>query len=195
MDDANLSKLAVNQKGLRPEFNKNITSYNIIVSSDVNVLLVEASTSDRGASFSVKSNTGFGEEVKLVQGENNIVVEVTSEDGTVKNYVIKCVRLSASDAKLKKITFHILKFCPLFDADFFEYAAKVAYKVREDKFSIELFDPGCGIEVICNNKPQDKSDDDSYLISLNHGRSEIIIKVTSPNKSNVQVIFFSIFFS
>ena len=95
MDDANLSKLSVNQTGLRPEFHKNNLDYNLTVPFSVDLLKVTAVPNDKGASCSIKSNTGFGDEVKLVEGENKIQIECTSEDGTVKKYSINCKRLSA----------------------------------------------------------------------------------------------------
>ena len=187
MDDANLSKLSVNQNGLRPAFNANITNYDLIVASDVELLNVTPVTSDRGASFSIKSKTGFGDDVKLIQGENNIIIEVTSEDGTAKIYQIKCVRLSAADAKLKQINFKVFKLFPDFEPGHFEYSAKCDYKTTEEKFSFELFDFGCNITVLCNNMYQTKLEDSCYVLHLNHGRSEVLINVTSPDKSHIQV--------
>lgn len=55
MDDANLKKLSVDQAGMVPEFVPDFTDYKIVVASNVEVLKVSATTSDTGASFSVKS--------------------------------------------------------------------------------------------------------------------------------------------
>ena len=55
MDDAYLKILEVDQKGLVPLFDKDLLDYEIVVSSSVLNLKVNAVTSDKGASFSIKS--------------------------------------------------------------------------------------------------------------------------------------------
>lgn len=188
MDDANLAKLSVNQPGLRPNFIKDNLNYDIIVAFNVEVLKITASTSDKGASFSIKSNTGYGEDVKLVEGENKIQIEVTSEDGTIKKYLINCTRLSASAANLKSLEFEKIALVPSFSPDHLEYSASLDFKQTEAKFKLDIFDPSCGITVEFNKSTLNKFQDSSYSFSLNFGLSEIIIKVTSPNKANTQVI-------
>jgi hypothetical protein len=190
MDDANLSNLSVNQPGLFPTFNKNIVDYYITVPYKVEELNVKVSTSDTGASFSIKSNTGFGEDVKLIEGENKIIIEVTSEDGTVKKYFINLTRLSASDALLKSIEFKSknIELTPQFDSKVLEYICFVDYKIADVISRIELFDSSCLLDVAANTIKIDKKNEE-YVINLSYGYTELIINVTSPNKSNHQVLF------
>jgi hypothetical protein len=187
MDDANLAKLVLDQPGLAPEFNKNTLNYNIVVAFNVEKLKLSLACSDNGASFSVKSDTGYGEDVKLNEGENKIIIEVTSEDGTVKKYFINCKRLSASDAKLKNLEFSLIKLSETFNTTIYEYKCFVDPKINDDKFKLELFDPGCSIECTNNSSDLSINEQSYYCFSLNHGYSEIVIKVTSPNKTNTQV--------
>ena len=151
MDNANLAKLIVDQPGLEPAFSKNVVDYNIVVAFNVEKFKLTLSTEDTGASFTVKLDKSYGEEVKLNEGENKITIEVTSEDGTVKKYSINCKRLSASDAKLKNLEFNSIKLSEKFSATNYEYKSLVDPKASEDKFKVELFDPGCGIECACNS--------------------------------------------
>jgi hypothetical protein len=188
MDDANLAKLIVDQPGLEPNFDKKVVNYSIVVAFNVEKLKLTLSCSDNGASVSVKSDTGYGEDVKLNEGENKITIEVTSEDGTVKKYFINCKRLSASDAKLKNIAFDLIKLNEKFGSINYEYKCFVDPKINEDKFKLELFDPGASIECNINNSNLTKNESSYYLFSLNYGYSELVIKVTSPNKTNTQVI-------
>jgi hypothetical protein len=190
MDDANLSKLLVNQPGLVPIFNKDIIDYYITVPYNVEELNVKVTTSDTGASYSIKGNTGFGEDVKLMVGENKITIEVTSEDGTVKKYFINSTRLSASDAILKSIEFTSknIELKPKFNAKILEYISLVEYKIADVKFKLELFDPNCSLDVLVNKIKLDKTNDE-YLSNLYYGYTELTINVTSPNKSNSQVYF------
>jgi len=55
MDDANLKRLVVDQMGMVPDFTPGVTNYKIVVASGVETLKISATTSDTGASFSVKS--------------------------------------------------------------------------------------------------------------------------------------------
>lgn len=191
MDDANLAKLIVDQPGLKPSFNKDVTNYEIIVAFNVEILKIKCSTSDTGASFSIKSNTGYGENVKLNEAENKIQIEVTSEDGTIKKYIINCTRLSASAAALKSLEFEGIDLVPKFTSDENEYSAFVNYKQTESKFKLDVYDPSCGIEVSFNRTNLTKSSDLYFKISLNYGLSEISIIVTSPNKTKTQVEIFN----
>lgn len=192
MDDANLAKLSVNQPGLRPDFHKDTTEYSIIVASNVNVLNITASTSDKNASFSIKSSTGYGEEVKLNEGENKITIEVSSEDGTIKKYLIDCKRLSASDANLKQIEFDSVKMKPLFDPNICEYSVNCEYKTTDVNLKLELYDPNCSVEVVANDLiiTNNANSSYNYTFSLNFGYSVLLVKCTSPNKSNTKVINF-----
>ena len=190
MDDANLSKLSVNQPGLFPVFNKDVTDYYITVAYNIDELKVKCLTSDTGASFSIKSNTGFDEDVKLIEGENKITIEVTSEDGTVKKYFINLTRLLASDALLKSIEFATkdVELKPKFNTKLLEYTCLVGYKFSSIKFKLELFDSSCLLDVSVNKIKIDKKNDE-YLLNLCYGYTELVVNVTSPNKANNQVYF------
>jgi len=187
MDDANLAKLSVNQPGLKPDFDKNIVKYELIVASNVDKLTVKSVPSDKGASITTKSPSGYGESVQLKEGLNEIVVEVTSEDGTVKKYFVNCKRLSASDANLKSIDLSSADLMPKFDPTQLEYRVNINFRLSEMKFKCDLFDSSCSLEVLGNKRPLSKSEDSFYALVLNFGYSEILFKVTSPNKANSQV--------
>jgi hypothetical protein len=189
MDDANLAKLSVNQPGLKPDFDKNIVNYELIVASNVDKLTVKSVPSDKGASIATKSPSGYGENVQLKEGSNEIIVEVTSEDGTVKKYFLNCKRLSASDANLKLIELSSTELIPKFDPTQLEYKVNVNFRVAEIRFKCEVFDSSCSLEILGNNKSLSKSEDSFHNLALNFGISEILVKVTSPNKANNQVFF------
>ena len=197
MDDANLSKISVSHKGLKPDFHKDTVAYEIDVPCSLDKLQVKATTSDTGASFVVKNSTTntFGADVKLNDGDNNIIIEVTSEDGTMKKYLIKCKRLSASDANLRsfKLFTQNLEIKPSFNSTQLEYLVLADYKVAEVKFSIEILDPACGIEVLSEKTPLTKNDADStYKLTLNFGFTNLIVKVTSPDKTKTQEYAFEL---
>lgn len=186
MDDAYLSKLSVDQTGLRPTFSKETFEYEIQVASSVTILRIAATTSDKGASLSIKSGSGYGDECKLTDGQNKIQIEVTSEDGTMKKYFINCLKMSASEAQLVSLEIVQLTLVPNFKPDVFDYETNVGFRQTECQIKADFTDFECTVEVSCNNKQTNKLND-LYVCSLNYGFSEIQVKLTSPNKLKTQV--------
>ena len=66
-----------------------------------------------------------GKEVPLKEGEiTDIKIEVTAEDGTVKNYFIHAKRLSAKDATLSDLKLSDGELSPEFSTDVLEYSCE-----------------------------------------------------------------------
>jgi len=80
--DATLKALKVDVEGLNPTFNKNTYIYTLSISSEVNSLKVTASTNHSKAKYSVTGNTN------LKNGDNNVLITVTAENGSTKTYKI-----------------------------------------------------------------------------------------------------------
>ena len=76
--------------------------------------------------FEIYSQGGEGgKTVPLKEGVvNDIKIEVTAEDGTVRNYFVHIRRLSAKDATLSNIKLNIGKLTPEFSADVTQYYSK-----------------------------------------------------------------------
>lgn len=89
--DASLSNLSVNGYTLSPTFKPATTSYSVNVPNNVTSLDVSAITNDSNAKVSISGNKN------LSVGKNNILVEVTAEDGNKKTYKIEVTRASASN--------------------------------------------------------------------------------------------------
>ena len=81
-----LGALGVDGFALTPTFNMNTTSYDLIVDESVSSVTVQASVLDSTASV---SGTGT---VSLQSGINEIRVNVTAQNGTVREYMIHVVR-------------------------------------------------------------------------------------------------------
>ena len=123
----------------------------------VQELKIKAVTSDRGASSSIKSTTGYGDQIKLNEGENKIQIEVTSEDGTVKKYSITCNRLSASNALLNKLNFESLSLEPEFESGHFDYELYPSNDMLNVNLNLSSFDSSCDIELKLNDKIEQKN--------------------------------------
>lgn len=86
-DDATLSSLEVEGQTLSPEFNSNVTDYNVEVLNTVDNVNIIAKANDTNASVS-----GDGNQVVNV-GTNNFNIIVTAQNGTTnKTYSINIIR-------------------------------------------------------------------------------------------------------
>jgi hypothetical protein len=82
----NLSSLTVSSGTLSPAFNKNTTAYEVTVENDITSITVGGTREDNKSSVD-----GFKEHV-LEEGINKIVVKVTAQNGSSKDYVINVTR-------------------------------------------------------------------------------------------------------
>lgn len=80
--DTALKSLMVEGKNLTPEFNKDVTSYNVTVDNDTKKIKINAEAND-----SKSTVTGAGEK-DVKEGENKFDVVVTAENGDKKTYTI-----------------------------------------------------------------------------------------------------------
>lgn len=93
--DADLASLSVSAGTLTPKFSAGRTSYELNLPSDADSVVITAEANDAAASVS-----GAGE-VALEQGENEIRITVTAEDGTTKTYTINAYVEEAPDVFLE----------------------------------------------------------------------------------------------
>lgn len=93
--DNNLSSLSVDGYQITPEFNKDITEYQLTVDESIEKVNILAKTSHEKASI-----TGTGE-VMLSSGENTIEVKVIAENGNEKIYKIMVTVEDKQPIKIK----------------------------------------------------------------------------------------------
>lgn len=85
-DNADISTLRVSPGTLIPDFDPEVTEYEVTVSDETERLIVSAVPQDLNASVSVAGNAG------LITGENNVSITVTAENGDTKTYHILTIR-------------------------------------------------------------------------------------------------------
>lgn len=85
-NNANLSGLSVGSGTLSPVFDPNNTSYKVTVDNNVSNLDINALTSDPKSKVTISGNKN------LSVGKNNVLVEVTAEDGSKKVYTIEVTK-------------------------------------------------------------------------------------------------------
>ncbi len=85
----NLKNIMLADGTLSPEFNKDITSYQVKLPNEITKLALSALTQVDSSEVTIKGNDN------LNIGQNKVTITVTAEDGTEKIYTITAIRQSA----------------------------------------------------------------------------------------------------
>lgn len=118
-DNNYLSSLEVEGYSISPEFNKNTLSYTLTVPSTVDKVMVNATKE-------VDSGTVLGTgEVILKSGVNTINIDVTSESGVPKTYIITITKETSDNNYLSNLTINPGELSPAFDKETTEYNVHV----------------------------------------------------------------------
>nr|CAB3263199.1 uncharacterized protein LOC104266112 [Phallusia mammillata] len=178
MDDCDLEKLSAAPAKLSPKFNRNTTEYESTVPSSVEKVKVDCLTSDSGASYQVFG--GGGEKnIPLIEGSiTEIRIEVSAEDGTTKNYILRIKRLSASDATLSSLALTGGKLDPAFSTTCYDYTCTVPCNMGDIPVKATAPDKKCVI-VIANAH-------DDCVVPLFLGETTLTISVTSVDGKNIK---------
>lgn len=156
--DATLKSL-----GIKPEeydfsgFQKDKTEYSVEIPEEVEEIEVYAEASSSKAQV---SGTG---KVKLKNGENKLIVQVTAEDGTTRTYTIKVTRGGAdaaatSDADngfgLSSLEIKGLTLNPSFETGVYEYTIELTEDLSSLDIEAIATDEDATIEIIGNENLQ-----------------------------------------
>lgn len=127
-NNASLKEMRIDVEGITPKFSKNITSYSVVVSNDVNNINVVAIPEDSSASVTVNGNND------LIEGSNIITISVTAPDGkTRKNYIINVTKTANPDlanASLENLAIENVTLNPEFNNEIMNYTAEVEKEVE-----------------------------------------------------------------
>ena len=116
---------------------------------------------------------GYGNrrQIPLADGEShNVIIEVTAEDGTEKQYTLNVFVLSASDASLSNIILSHGSLYPTFHHDTLEYSVNVPWNLES-------------VKILPEAKDKKTQGANEFLeVSLNYGETGKVIELLSPNK-------------
>lgn len=160
-----LSSLKLSEGNIK--FNKDTTSYNVTVKSDVDKIKVDATLTDDKSNFV----SGYGPRmVDLKVGKNIIEVRVKAENESVKIYKINVTREDdrSNNNYLSGLT--LSSGTISFDKEILEYETTVLYEVEKIDLEIETEDSKATYEVSGNKE-------------LVVGENIVTIKVTAENES------------
>ena len=115
----NLSSLEVEGYNINPYFNKNNSTYTVIIPRDVSSIDINAEPEATGAIVRISGNT------KLTKSENTVSIRVTAEDGTSKVYTINVLKEPEVNLKLTSLQIEGVDLEPVFDSDIFYYTSSL----------------------------------------------------------------------
>ena len=163
----NVNKSASNNNNLKsleilgfeytPKFNKITTLYNLTVDNDIKNITIEALPEDENATIT----SGLGNH-DLKVGENQIVVEVTSESGKVKAYVIVVNKLGSNDAKADSIVVNNGIMSPTFTKENNTYNVSIPYNEDSLDLIVSLSNENATYEI----KDNDLKDKQSGVVKI-----------------------------
>jgi len=126
--NASLKEMRIDVEGITPKFSKNITSYSVVVSNNINNINVVAIPEDNNATVDVSGNNN------LIEGSNIITIGVTAPDRkTTKNYIINVTKTSNPDlanASLENLAIENVVLNPEFNSEIVNYTAEVEKEVE-----------------------------------------------------------------
>ena len=164
--NADISKLSLSVEGL--SFKSNQTTYNITVGEDINNISVKVTLAHSKATYSISGNKN------LKAGNNVIKIVVTAENGTKKTYKINVNKkgdIEDVSAELSNLIIEDMTFTTPFASTETEYTgSKMKYAEKLNILPYTVAEEAT-YEIIGNE-------------NLKEGENEIIIKVTSKDKSN-----------
>ena len=182
-----LSFLKVSDGTLSPEFNRDITSYTINFDDENTIknldkIKITATADDKTAKV-----TGTGEKA-LVEGENTFKINVKSESGSTRTYVIKVTKpatIKESDLRLSSLKVQTVdnegnsadaELDKAFDKETLEYSMNVESNIS-------------GLNVTAIPATTDIDVSVSGNENLHDGMNEVVITLTSKEDQTVQTTY------
>ncbi len=160
-DNDNLSYLLMEEGAISPTFNPDIIQYYVNVPYEVTKGTFHIELEDSKSSYVIKNNDNF------VVGENEVIIEVTSESLLTKEYKVIVNRQEQieSDNYLDSLTVNPGNLSPSFNKNNQYYEVEVPYEINKVTLSGKLVDENATISGL-------------GTYTLNVGKNLAIVKVT-----------------
>lgn len=185
----NLKSLEVVNYKLSPEFNKDITEYDLKVTDEVESLEVKAIAEDGKAKVKVTGND------KLLTGVNTIEIKVTAEDETVRTYKINVTKGEATEegTGLSELTVDGYTLTPEFSSNVHEYTVNIADpSVTSININTKAFEENAKVEVIGNEELKLGENIVTILVTSEDGKNtytyQLVVNITEKTEENNQII-------
>lgn len=148
-NDNFINSLTIDKYMLIPEFQKDISEYSLNIDYEIEQLEIDAILSDSKSTIQIIGNEN------LQVGENEILLNVTSEDGTIRTYKINVIKEALIPPLLKSIVLKNINnkdattfmLTPTFTPDVYKYTITVSNSISsllvdaiasDDKLTVEI---------------------------------------------------------
>ena len=185
-DNTNLSSLNIKDFTLTPEFNKDTLKYYLSINQTINNLELDAISEDSKAKIEILGNED------IAFGTSNIIIKVTAEDGTNKEYIVEVNKqdtsLGLSSLSISSETEN-LRFSPQFDKKITNYTLNTE---NVSKLNIEALAnyEDANIEIIGNSELKNgnnlitikvQKDDEvkTYTLTVRNHKPSLIDKIST----------------
>lgn len=177
-DEDDTKEARLKNLGIRPKeydfsgFKRDTTEYSVEVPNDVEEVEVYAEAVSSKAKI-----TGTGN-VSLKEGENQVKVEVTAEDGTTKIYTLKITRkentteipvdTNNENSKILGLSALLIKgvnMNPEFDTEIYEYTVGLTEDLSKLDIEVKANNPDAIVEIIGNEDLKDGENIITILVS------------------------------
>ncbi|WP_212963256.1 cadherin-like beta sandwich domain-containing protein [Cohnella xylanilytica] len=178
--NADLSNLTISQGTLSPSFSSGTTEYTASVGNEITSLEITPTVADGTATLQVNTadaTSGSARTVSLNVGDNEILVDVTAQNGATKTYKVTVTRAESSNADLSNLTISQGTLSPSFSADTTEYTASVGNEITSLEITPTVADGTATLQV----NTADATSGSARMVSLNVGDNEIVVDVTAQN--------------
>ncbi|TFF37117.1 cadherin-like beta sandwich domain-containing protein [Mucilaginibacter psychrotolerans] len=188
--NADLSNLVLSTGSISPTFNPAITSYTDLVSNATTTITITPTNSDANATIKVNGNTVAGgsasSAIPLAVGTNLVTVQVTAQDGTVKNYAVNITRavpVASTDANLLSLAVSVGTLTPAFAQATSSYTVAVGNATNSIQVTAATSESHANITV---NGTTVASGTPSGAINLNVGGNTITTVITAEDGINTK---------
>lgn len=182
-----LKSLSISEGTLTPEFNRATTSYEVEFADDfdINALTSISVSAEKEDSKAKISGTGSYD---LVEGENNLYVTVTAENGSQKTYTIKLNKvhkIEQSDLRISTLEVNMIdednNFIKAtldkdFDPETFEYTLDVEKNIKALDVDAKVEREGIIIKI-------------DGTENLKAGENTVTITLTSEKDENIKTVY------
>lgn len=181
-----LSSLEVVDNILEPEFDKYTTEYYLIVDLSIEELEIYAYPEDNNAVVSIYGNE------ELVEGENEVSIVVTAEDGTQRYYTIYVTKTDDAEmanAKLKTLEIRGYNLSPSFMNIIFKYNLTVDENTKQLNIFAEPENENAVIAVEGNDNLVEGNNLITIIVTAEDGQTKREYKINTIVKSaNVEIV-------
>lgn len=181
-----LSSLEVVDNTIEPEFDRYTTEYYLLVGLEVEELEIYAYPADDNAIVNIYGN----EELK--EGENEISIIVTAEDGTTRYYTIyvtKTEDAEKSNAKLKKLEVKGYNLSPSFTGIIFKYNLTIDENTQQLYIIAEPENENAIVTIEGNENLAEGNNLIKIIVTAEDGQTKREYKINTIVKSaNVEIV-------